>query len=206
MSDNNEPTDRDRAWNWIESKSRFTDPTGSYAWLWNNGDNHAEYTKQQCESIVLRQARTIWHAIIPLQYANETQRAFPLRDLEDFPEFLERSDYHDAVAALENRVQEAKKALLSDCFERFMASLEVERAIDLATHQHDFGDVTARIELFADQTWRILPSVGNLYNSAGVLVAPGVLEDSERATDDVSASYDNAIEVTRRNFEMIWES
>lgn len=201
-----EPTDRERAWNWIESKSRFTDPSGSYAWLWEGLDDSdlMHYSEWSVEDALSVQAPWIWDRLLA-DYETKTGEPCPLSQ-DDYAEFLTRSDYADAIQAYKDRVLEVKKALLSDCFERFMANAEeVERAIDLATHQHDFGDVTARIELFVDQTWRILPLVGNLYNSAGILIAPGCLEDSDRATDDVSANYDNAIEVTRRSFEMIWE-
>ena len=53
----------------------------------------------------------------------------------------------------------------------------VEEAIDMATSQSYGGSGTVRVELFKDGTYRVLPDVGNLYNSPGLLVAVSPLSE-----------------------------
>lgn len=106
-------------------------------------------------------------------------------------------------------VFEIVETSITTAFELFMADeAAVEEAIDNSTSASHSGG-SYKLELFHDGTYRVLASnqIGNLYNSAGLLISIPTLRDDEMAVlddedNEVSgAMYDNAIDELRRNFE-----
>ncbi len=87
-------------------------------------------------------------------------------------------------------------------FDSFMSDqTEVEDAIDMATSQSYGGTATVTLELWADGSYRVTPSVGNLYNSDGILVAIPALSSEDDEEDN--RYYDNAIESLQQNFQEV---
>jgi hypothetical protein len=93
-----------------------------------------------------------------------------------------------------------------EAFEVLVAT-EIEFAIDCATKQEYGGESTTVLELFSDNTFRWLPSIGNLYNSQGLLLSiTGVNQSDDEDIDEdgsiiVSRFYDNTIDSIRESFE-----
>lgn len=75
-------------------------------------------------------------------------------------------------------------------------SSQVEAAIDAATLA-SYGGGGYTLDLFSDGRWRLLPGnvIGNLFNSAGLMVGIPTLADDETATDASGAYYDNARDI-----------
>ena len=105
------PPALDRAWDWILSKPRFTDPSDSYAWLWEGLDDSdlMLYSSSSCEDALKIQAPYLWDRLLT-DYETRTGEPCPLSQ-DDYAEFLKRSDYADALQAYKDRVQQAKPKL-----------------------------------------------------------------------------------------------
>lgn len=81
---------------------------------------------------------------------------------------------------------------IQKAFDDFLAT-EFESAVDRAT-QASWGGNSVFVELFPDGIYRVLNSVGNLYDSPGLLLKVPALRDDEWDEDPNIRYYDDARE------------
>jgi hypothetical protein len=95
---------------------------------------------------------------------------------------------------------------IQQAFDNFMSS-DFKSAVDSST-EASWGGGAYAVELFEDGTYRTMPksSIGNRYDSPGVILAVPQFDEEEWDDDPDVRSYDNAEECMKGLFEhAMWE-
>ncbi len=95
---------------------------------------------------------------------------------------------------------------ISSAFDRFMSE-GFESAVDSSTKASWSGGGYS-VEIFDDGDYRVLPnnSIGNLYDSPGLLLGVPSLTDDEWDEDETLRYYGNAEDALRECFTEAWVS
>lgn len=104
-------------------------------------------------------------------------------------------------------IREAKPVSVIDAFASFVSNPVVLEGAIYSSTIASFGGGSYSVELFEGGDYRVLPSdsIGNLYESEGLIIELPTLTDDEWDDDPRVAFYDNAVESLRAQFQQFLE-